>query len=165
MATKKQITPLKIPSVLICLGQLLELHIGAVVYKWTIKDGMNLYSTPAGQKLYALKAKPKATASTHVRTMVSKNMTKVNQGLKLYEKWHDFDAAGGSVIDVPKGNISQIGRCSMILYRSDKWSGRQTRYYHDFKTPPLVWATSKTAPRALILTGGKIRVKAEGITG
>jgi hypothetical protein len=157
--------PLKIHPALICLGELLEIHIDNFVYKWAIKDGMRLYSSPLGKKLYALNAKPKASTDAHMKKIVSRHRLKVNQGLALYEKWHDFEAASASVIDVPRGNVSQIGRCSQILYRSDKWTGKPTRYYHDFKTPPLVWATSKNAPRALILTGGKIRVKAEGITG
>lgn len=153
------------PDVLICLGQALELHCGEFVYKWSIRDNMRLYSTPTGQKLYLLKAKPKKSSEEQIRSAAQRNLRHVEQGLKLYEDWHDAEAAGGSLLDIPKSNVIQLGRCSMILYRSDKWTGKQTRYYHEFKTPPLLWATSKSAPIALILSGGKIRIKKEGITG
>lgn len=156
---------LKIPPVLICLGDLLELQCGSISYRWAIKDGMKLYSSANGQKLYGMKAKPVASSPDKINQLANRNKAKVEDGLKLYQKWHEFDAAGGSVVNLKNATFNQIGRCQMILYRSDKWTGKQQRYYHDFKTPPIVWATSKTSPRAVILSGGKIRIKKEGITG
>lgn len=167
MGSKKK--PLKLPAVLCGLGRAMEVSVTdgdqKYVFRWTTKHQVQLYSSVNGNTLYCVKTVKKDIDQKSFSSRVESAKPSVAKGIKLYEKWHDWDASNGCVIDHPRGFLFDCGRADQIVYASDKWSGRTKHYYHDFQTPPKVWVNSKTAPTVLILTGGKIQVKKEGITG
>lgn len=164
MATKVK-KPLKLPKVLCGLGRAISVECGDTKYKWTTKDKVQLYSSTNGKTLYCLKVVKLKTDKTDFTRRIEQNQTAVNAGVKLYEKWHEFDAATGDVMKTPRGFLFNIGRATSLVYASDKWSGKVKHYIHEFKSTPIVWVNNKTAPTVLILTGGRINVKKEGITG
>ena len=157
--------PLKIDPVLICLGQALQVRIGDAVYKWKVKDKMGLYSSVDGKKLFIIQTAPKKITPAEFLAKVDSNQAKVDKGIALYERWHECEPVSGSIMVPPKGFLFHVGRVASLLYSSDKWTSKKTRYIHDFKQKPIGWVNSKKAPKALVLTGGKIQVKADGITG
>lgn len=156
---------LKLPPVLCGLGRPIRVECGDVVYKWTTKDKVQLYSAPNGKSLYCLKVVKQKTDKADFERRIEKNRSAIDESVKLYQKWHEFDAATGDVMKPPRGFLFNVGRATAILYASDKWTGKIKHFIHEFKTPPVVWVNSKTAPTVLILTGGKINVKSDGITG
>lgn len=157
--------PLKIDPVLVCLGQALEVRIGDILYKWKVKEKMGLYSSVDGKKLFILQMAPKKITPAEFMAKIDSNQAKVDKAVALYERWHEYEPVSGSILVPPRGFLFDVGRATSILYNSDKWTGKKTRYVHEFKQPPIGWVNSKKAPKALVLTGGNIRVKAEGITG
>lgn len=162
---------LKIDPVLCGLGRAIEVRVEAfdngnpVFFKWTTKDKMELYSSANGKKLFCLKTEKMDCTKDQIAQRIEQNKSAVSDSVELYEKWHDFDEANGCIIKQPRGFLFNIGRATEILYASDKWTGKIKHYIHDFKKTPLVWVNNKTAPTVLILSGGKISVKKEGITG
>jgi hypothetical protein len=181
MGQKKR--SLKIDPVLVCLGYAVKLcytvKVPHAMYgpkskkfyeeqreiKWKKKDGYELFSDSKGKKLWIIKAKRKTVGEEQFLKSVSKKRTTVDKALNLYTDWHETDPITGSVLDPPKGFLFELGRCESITYSSNKYTGRQQRYIHEFKTPPIVWGNNKRSPKVILLTGGKIAVKNEGITG
>lgn len=157
--------PIKLPSVLCCIGQALEVDNGETVYKWPIKDRIGLYSCPKGKILYCIQTEVKKNAKGAFDRAVEQNRSKVQEAMGLYDDWHGFDAVSGSVLKTPRGFLHNVGRAASIVYSSDKWVGRPRKYIHEFRYPPLIWVNKKHRPTVLVLNGGKIRVKKEGITG
>ena len=177
MGTKK---PLKIDNPLVCLGYAVNLTFTAKEpwkmsgkgtievdreIKWQKKDGFELYSNTKGNHLWIIKTSRKNVDKTKFNDSLSKNREKIDKALKLYADWHETDALTGSIMVPPRGFLFRLGRAVSILYSSDKYSGKQRRYIHTFDAPPIVWANSTKSPLAILLTGGKISVKNEGITG
>lgn len=163
--SKKLKKALKLPPVLCGLGRAISVVCGDTTYKWTTKDKVALFSSTNGKKLFCLKVIKEKTVKDDITQKIEENRTEVDAGIKLYSKWHEFDAASGDLIKTPRGFLFQIDRATSIVYASDKWSGKIEHYIHKFKTAPIVWVNNKTAPTVLILTGGRINVKKEGITG
>ena len=156
---------LKIDSVLVCLGRAVEMIADGKRYKWTIKDGMNLYSPPGGKKLFILNTQKKPISGAKFRAEIAETGGRFEKGLALYKEWHECEPASGSLMTPPRGFLFSAGRVESLEYNSTKYTGRKTNYIHTFKSCPLVWVNNKKAPKVLVLTGGKIRVKNEGITG
>lgn len=157
--------PIKIPSVLCCIGQALEVLGEKQKYKFKVKDRVFLYTDTAGKKLYCLKTVEKKAKKSDFDRAIEKKHSQVSEAMKLYKNWHDFDAVSGSLASPPRGFLFDVDRAVHIIYNSDKWVGRNRKYIHEFKTPPKIWVNKKTEPTLLVMTGGKIAVKKEGITG
>lgn len=156
---------LKLPPVLSALGRAVEICCGDVVYRWTVKDNVLLYASKSGRRLYCIKTKKKMTSGAQWAQAITKRRKQVDKAVALYEKWHEFDAITGSIMTAPRGFMFKVGRASHIIYASDKWTGRMTKYIHEFRSPPVCWVNRKTAPTVVELTGGKIHIRKAGITG
>lgn len=160
--TKKS---LKLPPVLATLGRAVEVKGQHVHFSFPAKDNVVLLAAPNGKTLYCIQIEKKATTGAEFLDIWEKHKTEAEKGAALYEKWNDFEVQSGSVIKKPRGFLWQVDRCHMIVYESDKWSGKKHKYIHEFKHPPLMWVNKKTAPTVLVLSGGKIRTTERGITG
>jgi hypothetical protein len=157
--------PIILPSVLTCIGQALEISTFEELISWKVKDRVLLYTNNAGNALYCLTATAKKTSRARFDQAVEANSAQVKKAMSIYERWHDFEAVSGSLATQPRGIWLTLKRAITIIYRSDKWTGQEYDYIHDFITPPVCRVNRKTRPTLLALTGGKIRVTAEGIKG
>lgn len=157
--------PIKIPPVLCYIGQVREVDTDTGKFKFKIKDRVMLYTTTNGKKLFCLKSSAKKSKKADFEKAVENKHEQVSDAMDLYRQWHAFDAVSGSLASVPRGFLFDAGRAIHIIYSSDKWGGKKRNYIHEFKTPPKVWANKKKDPTLLVLTGGNIAVKKEGITG
>ena len=167
MKRKKQNAP-KLPAVVTVLGDAVEIRA-------RLNDGTDrlyrfgsgnrrrafLCSNPSGRRLYVLPVKPVPASRLKKRPITNE----IKRAARMYEKWSDFEADRGSLIDVPKKRLNKVGRVTHVVYRSDKWDGRANDYIHSFDAPPILWADRKAKPDVLALTGGKIRVTQRGIVG
>lgn len=159
---------LKIDPVLVGLGRAIEVRIGGAnpcVIKWTTKDKVMLYSSNNGKRLFCIRTTPKAITQQKLSDEISAKRAAVSKAVDLYSDWTDFDDANGCLIATPRGSFHRLGNCAAILYASNKWTGTTKHYVHDFKKCPTVWANNKTAPTVVLLSGGQINVRPEGITG
>jgi hypothetical protein len=166
MAKKIEKKAIRMPDVLIQLGRAVsvECEDGNKI-SWTAKSGCLLYSAVSGRTLYCLVSKKKVTSKEEFDAAVYVKMDKVRRGMDLYSKWSEFESESGSLAQRPKGTLTCLGRAKSIVYSSDKWVLRARSYIHTFINMPKVWANKKTNPTLVVLTGGKIQVKKEGITG
>lgn len=89
----------------------------------------------------------------------------VEQGIGLYQDWAEFDPKRGELWKPPRGFLWEVDRAQHIVYESDKWTGKNQQYIHSFDHPPIMWVNNKTTPSVLVLSGGKIEVRNEGIVG
>lgn len=58
-------------------------------------------------------------------------------------------------------SVVKLGRVLSIGYRSDKWTGTNDDYQHNFSAPPIL----ERSGQVLRLRGGKLRVTPDGIRG
>lgn len=91
----------------------------------------------------------------------------VNRALGLFRSWAGRDAESVEVAQLPPGSprvLVRLGDLMGVLYRSDKWGGKARDYIHETDRPrPSLFATPDG--RMLVLAGGKIRVRPEGLVG
>lgn len=159
-------SPIKLPPVLICIGQLKQIETGDTVYKFPLKDKVMLFCAPNGKALYCMAYTAKKADKAHFEKVAKGKHAQILEGMKLYEKWHEFEPSSGSLCSPPRGFLFDAGRAVSIIYQSDKWTGKKQNYIHTFKICPKLRVNKKsTQPTLLVLTGGRIRVKKEGITG
>lgn len=84
---------------------------------------------------------------------------------KLYERFHGYEAHGVRIARVQDTKpLIDFGEVKSITYRSRKW-GDNASYIHTFKKYPKAYSDSTKSPSLVKISGGKIRVKPEGITG
>lgn len=157
--------PIILPRVLTSIGQALEISTFEELNTWKVKDRVLLYTNTAGNALYCLKATAKKTSRAAFDRAVDANSDQVKKAMSIYERWHDFEAVSGSVATPPRGTWKTLKRAITIIYRSDKWTGKEEDYIHDFITPPVCRVNTINRPTVLALTGGRVRVTAEGIKG
>jgi len=155
---------IKVPNVLVTLGKCLEIKGTHVHYFFPSKENISLCSD-IGNKLYAIKTNQKLTPKKYFLQLWENEITKIEKAIELYEKFHDFETKSGTIIKPPRGFWWNVDRCEMIVYSSDKWSGKRQKYIHEFKNPPLIWVNHKTNPALVMLSGGRIKITPAGIRG
>lgn len=153
---------IKLPKVLIFLGYVNEIKGENVHYYFPEKSKVLLATDSGGKRLFAIGKVKKKQIKEEIGEKYEKQLS---TGVKIFQKWHDFDPSQVEKISVSPGFLFRVDRCSAIVYTSDKWEGKKNKYLHEFKTRPLMKANNKTKPSLLVLTGGKIRVTEKGITG
>jgi len=160
----------KIPRVVTILGEAIELKVSLdngdeVIYLWPAKKSKKgnpckVASNPAGRALYILpstKSKSKVPGTSEIEVKKAGN---------LYEKFTDWEMNEPYAISIPDGPFKRCGRAVHVVYRSDKWTGKNTDYIHTFKQPPIVHVSGGVRnPKMIALTGGRIRVQPRGIVG
>lgn len=154
------------PDVLIQLGRAVSVACeNGTEIKWSTRSKCLLYSSVSGRALYCFVSKPKPSSVSDFEKAVYVKMDKVRRGMQLYSKWSEFEPTSGELTTPPKGFLLCLGRARSIVYNSDKWVSRARSYIHTFANMPKTWVNKKTNPTLLVLTGGAIRVRKEGITG
>ena len=78
--------------------------------------------------------------------------------------WSDFEVDGARRVKVPEPEMELVGPADYIIYSSDKWGGKKNRYIHEFESPVEVYRGKKKSG-LWVLKGGKLKVRAAGITG
>jgi hypothetical protein len=159
---KSKNTPIKLPSVLICLGQVREVKTEDSSYKFLVKDKVMLYSNTKGDALYCMAFSAKEATKEDFEKAVKSKQAQVSKGLDLYEDWNEKQSCSGSLAKKPRGFLFDAGRATSITY---KWAGDNKAYKHEFKKHPKARVNKRNRPTLLVLTGGKIAVKKVGITG
>lgn len=84
----------------------------------------------------------------------------------LYKAFHGWEAHGVRISKLrePK-SLKSFGKVKAVVYASRKWGGKNHSYIHTFRTKPTAYSNSAASPTLIKISGGKIRVKPEGITG
>lgn len=90
------------------------------------------------------------------------------QAAQLSQRFHGFAPRRltHAPIRWPRA-LAHLGPCLAIDYHSDKFSGKPTRYFHEFTGRCDVFAAPRAMPDgdSLLVVKGNFKVKAEGLTG
>ena len=87
------------------------------------------------------------------------------QAKKKFSEFHDRDADKDYTIPaIDTSELVLLGGALCVGYESDKWSGRAQDYLHDFESDD-VKLYSTADGKALVIAGGDLLVKSQGITG
>jgi len=85
---------------------------------------------------------------------------------QTFRMWHEFGPRGVKRMKGPDpvipGTLVGLGELVKVVYRSPKYTGKQTLYEHTTKRPRPVLATDPDG-RFLHIVGGKMRVTADGL--
>jgi hypothetical protein len=149
---------MKVPRTLVELGEAMELQ-------FTTSSGLErniqfrgsvLATNPSRTRLYVFKVKRS--------TQVQRGDTKAEKSWSL---WSGFEPDGSRIAEITSVDCSIAGTANAIVYRSDKWDSRDHDYIHTFTSAPKVFAENETSNRSrlYIISGGKLKVRAAGITG
>lgn len=96
---------------------------------------------------------------------VSKENTSQVPKSKLFTCFHGYEAHGVRIAKAhDTRTLKNFGKVKSVVYQSRKW-GDNASYIHKFRTKPTAYADSIKSPSLVKISGGKIRIKAEGITG
>ncbi len=150
-----------IPKELVMLGSLLEIEFDDGsdqdrIFKISPSESWGLFSAVGGRSLFAfpVKRSPKKT---------TKYVERANE---LFERWAGYGPGETLLLLAPPGRLREHGRVKRLDYGSDKWTARRNEYTHTFDQPPKLWISGKkSAPGAIALTGGQMRIEKEGLIG
>lgn len=166
---KKKTQTFKIPKVTAILGKLRELAVekptgDLAILKFPIRRSQKskptiLLSDDAGQNLLAVSC---PFRNANLSRLKNRNLEKA---INTFENWSNFQADKILRLNVAPKKIKQIGRVLHIVYRSDKYNGRNIDYIHTFKQPPIIWADKISKPSFVGISGGRLKITARGIEG
>lgn len=152
---------MKIPTQLVELGIGLELDCDTWEWTWNISDKMRLFSNPRGDQLVLLFSPKLGAPLKHPRNEKKQNFTKAKG---LYGRFNGFEYDSINAHSVADSKLKRIGTANHIGYRSDKFSGKQSNYLHEFDCNPTVW-TDHDLPHVIVISSIKLRVTRRGIEG
>jgi hypothetical protein len=126
-------------------------------YKFPLSGNFSLAATKNGRELWIISKRG-----------AKKVETEDEKAERLYETFTGFEHDPvGDLIQLGRKTLRRISRCMSITYRSDKFSksGNYTDYIHAFNVYPAVSVDNEKTPSVVVLRGGDIRIRQEGITG
>ena len=94
------------------------------------------------------------------------------EAAKLFKRWAQRNAECRQVIDVPATTVTLDGMADTVVYRSDKWHGRNhdqlrmpgsQEYIHQFGQGVGVWQDHGNPPSAICFQGGCLDMEERGI--
>jgi hypothetical protein len=141
---------------LVDLGRLIEIDTSTWTYTFTEKDNFRLASSVDGSRLFMFAALGQR-ATLPVKTDYKK-------GARLFERF-----SGHRVDGVKKGRKNTADKAAGIalhvIYESDKFSNKKSKYIHVFESTPKVFVDNVSKPSIIEVGGGKITVTSKGIEG
>lgn len=86
---------------------------------------------------------------------------------RRFKIWAEFEAVEAFTIVVKKDTLFLCGRPLRVEYESDKWTGRQTLYFHNFKKRGCKLYVNKGEPETfgILHEKGQQIVSGRGIIG
>jgi hypothetical protein len=148
---------ISIPSKLIDLGRCVEVQIE------TPNGEIKKYHPGAQARLCCPDT---SRASSLWVIIVAGRSRKWDGRSRKFEAFHGFEADTCRTATVSNGGtLRRMGKVFALVYRSKKWTGKDTDYIHHFKKKPWLSSNSANNPGFLKISGGNIRIRSGGITG
>lgn len=96
-------------------------------------------------------------------------MPEVEDGVRTFRRWHEFDPERVEPIHGPERVIPEtlvyLGELIEVVYRSDKWNpGEKKLYSHKTQKPHPILATDPEG-RHVYIVGGRMKVTSRGLVG
>jgi hypothetical protein len=156
------------PGRLITLGVLLEYtfinpEASLVVRRFPDEDPPQLYWSHDQKVLWVFPG---------TGTEECRNPTKGEPHVRDFKRWTQREAVCERMIDVPDVEVRLQGLADTVVYRSDKWHGRNEdqlahsgsqEYIHQFGDGVGVWQDKGNPPSALAFMGGCLDMEERGI--
>lgn len=146
---------IRLPRRVIDLGRCVEIRFSDG-RKWSTKRRrIHLCCSESGRTLWVLPVSPEKAKSI--------------PRSRLYEDFSGYYVSGirtafGGRERHPRKLIN-IGLVKSVVYESSKWDNRKREYIHTFRSKPTARTDNAENPLLIKISGGKIRVKPEGIVG
>lgn len=146
----------RIPVLLVDLAKAKEIELeDGRILKFRAADKYQMCSNKQGNELWIV-------SKANGRTVAAED----DRAEKLFESFTGFEAENkATMVRFPVKPLERLGRAISIIYRSDKFSIKESDYIHPFKKYPTVSVDNTKHPTLVALRGGAIRVTAEGIKG
>lgn len=119
----------------------------------------HMLCNPSGTTLYLVKNNPGKISQSKVSSL----SRQINGAAKMFQKWSDFEAAEAMPIKASSKTPKKDGAAIHIKYVSDKWDGKKNGWMHQFETCPSVWLNDADDPTFIKISGGKMKIRPEGI--
>lgn len=150
-----------IPTAVANLGKVISILVssGEEVFEYTFKNLHLLVSDGPGVRLWIF---PANKTKKGVKKSARSTVKRASERYALFTDFHPDNIQGHQVSEK---KLKRVGRLESIVYESKKWTGKPSRYIHDFKNPPLVKMDNEDDPGMIEVSGGKLKIKPEGITG
>jgi len=146
---------MQIPDTLVLLGEPIEIET-ETGERWEFgRNRFYFASTMDGRSLWILPKPPR-------KKPISTIPKKAANLFKRFTGWHPDKA---HTFLTEKVSLKSFGTAKSVSYRSNKWSGRQVSYIHDFENRTLLQVDNKKNPGIWRISGHKLKVEAVGITG
>jgi len=162
----------RIPKVLVKLGYCLNIVIAwsdeEHTYSFPEKAKFLLCTNTSGTALFIFQDTKLPSGYRAKLEDLSEKSAKnfqVQRGIKMFEKWSDWEPEKFTHQKVSERKIVRHGNCLSITYRSDKWTGKDTDYIHTFDDPPIVHLNDLEDPSFIQISKGKLKVESRGIVG
>ena len=155
MGRKKPARGIRLPRRVIDLGRCVEIQFSDGRVWNTKKRRIHLCCSESGKTLWVF------PVSKEKKTKVPSN--------RLYEDFTGYYVSGirtafGGRERTPK-RLVDLGKVKAIIYESSKWDRKKREYIHKFRTHPIAKTDDSNNPLLIKISGGRFRVKPEGITG
>lgn len=87
--------------------------------------------------------------------------------IEMFRRFHDFEPGEVSAYEYDQAPrlVACLGELEAVIYRSDKWDGKNRSYIHKFKTSDRPLLATDESGKRLYIIGGSYRVKEDGIIG
>lgn len=145
---------IRLPRRVIDLGRCVEINF-ADGRKWSTKNRrIHLCCSESGKTLWVL------PVSAEKKSRIPHS--------RLYEDFTGYYVSGIRTATI-RGRIPtklhSLGEVKSVVYESAKWDGKKREYIHTFRKYPIAKTDNADKPLLVKISGGRIRVKPEGITG
>lgn len=151
----------QISPVLVRLGTVKKIELSTKNHlQFGSRPHWDLFANDTGKCLYIFE---------HSKHYAAKSAAHKAQAVALYKRWSDFEPDTEYTIR-PRAlywKTDKSRNATAIVYRSDKWTDKQTDYIHRFDQPVQITTgiDSKRVLRAVALIGKNIKITKRGIEG
>lgn len=123
--------------------------------------------TPGAARRSRARAKTSRAAGVRKRATKQNPSGAVARAARAFRTWQDRGPIPirTKKMRAPKpltGAAAELGKLVAVVYRSDKYTGKETDYEHDFGTP-LPSLVSDPDAKGLHIVGGRYKITADGI--
>jgi len=158
------------PGSVALLGTVLELLVREkdgteVLHSWRDATGPGLLWSPSNKALMFF---PHLEAKETLARRGVELPKGTQEAAKLFTQWAARPSTRFTQVDIEAYPLRKLGEAVHIIYRSDKWNGRDGQtvdYIHHFSKSGTVKVSAAAGdpPKAFYIKGGRMTVNARGI--
>jgi hypothetical protein len=152
---------MKIPTTLVEIARVTKLDASGWEWTWNKRDNMLLFTDPKGRKLFLI-----LDAELKNEKSAKRRMSQTSKRARtMYRRFTEFKADTCRNADLSDRRLKKTGTANYICYDSDKWTGNDQLYRHDFESPATIYCDKASKPTIMVISGQNVWVTRLGIEG